>query len=145
MGAQARLSQTAVAQRTLGPAISVNPEKPDLAMARATFVNLLGLAVLVAVALQGCNQSPEPAPAPAPSTYWQCGICQHVYDPAADGNGAAFEDLPDDWKCPTCGNPKSVFTEQTGAPREVDNQRVHGEEGDDKKGDKKDEGSKEYV
>lgn len=38
-----------------------------------------------------------------------CSVCQHVYDPAVDGAGSAFEDLPEDWKCPVCGEPKSAY------------------------------------
>ena len=37
-----------------------------------------------------------------------CSICGYVYDPAENG-GIAFEDLPDDWKCPRCKQPKSKF------------------------------------
>ena len=37
-----------------------------------------------------------------------CSICGYVYDPAEHG-GVAFEDLPDDWKCPKCKQPKSKF------------------------------------
>ena len=37
-----------------------------------------------------------------------CSICGYVYDPAEHG-GVAFEDLPDDWKCPRCKQPKSKF------------------------------------
>ncbi|MBS3909333.1 MAG: rubredoxin [Actinobacteria bacterium] len=44
-----------------------------------------------------------------------CQMCGYVYDPAKGdkkGNippGVAFEDLPDDWKCPLCGVSKSKF------------------------------------
>ncbi|MBR0413152.1 MAG: MBL fold metallo-hydrolase [Eubacterium sp.] len=37
-----------------------------------------------------------------------CSICGYVYDPAENG-GVAFEDLPDDWKCPRCKQPKEKF------------------------------------
>lgn len=37
-----------------------------------------------------------------------CAICGYVYDPTEHG-GVAFEDLPDDWKCPKCKQPKSKF------------------------------------
>ena len=37
-----------------------------------------------------------------------CSICSYVYDPA-EHDGIAFEDLPDDWKCPRCKQPKSKF------------------------------------
>merc|ERR1719272_301352 len=40
---------------------------------------------------------------------YKCTVCQHVYDADADGDGAAFEDLADDWKCPVCGQPKSKY------------------------------------
>lgn len=46
---------------------------------------------------------------------YECSICGYVYDPAAGDpdNGVApgtkFEDLPEDWVCPTCGAPKSEF------------------------------------
>ena len=44
-----------------------------------------------------------------------CDVCGYVYDPAKgdpDGGiakGVAFEDLPDDWLCPICGVPKTMF------------------------------------
>ena len=37
-----------------------------------------------------------------------CSICGYVYDPA-ENDGIAFEDLPDDWKCPRCKQPKEKF------------------------------------
>ena len=37
-----------------------------------------------------------------------CSICGYVYDPA-EHDGVAFEDLPDDWKCPRCKQPKGKF------------------------------------
>ena len=37
-----------------------------------------------------------------------CSVCGYVYDPA-EHDGAAFEDLPDDWKCPRCKQPKEKF------------------------------------
>ena len=33
------------------------------------------------------------------SSKYVCSICSYVYDPA-EHDGVAFEDLPDDWKCP---------------------------------------------
>ncbi len=44
-----------------------------------------------------------------------CSICGQVYDPAVGDPehgipaGTAFEDLPADWKCPRCRQPKSAF------------------------------------
>ena len=37
-----------------------------------------------------------------------CSVCGYVYDPAENG-GVAFSDLPEDWKCPRCRQPKSKF------------------------------------
>ena len=37
-----------------------------------------------------------------------CSICGYVYDPA-EHDGATFEDLPADWKCPRCKQPKEIF------------------------------------
>ena len=49
-----------------------------------------------------------------------CDVCGYVYDPA-DGDpensippGVAFEDLPEDWVCPTCGVGKEDFTVEAG-------------------------------
>ncbi|MEE1041866.1 MAG: rubredoxin [Lachnospiraceae bacterium] len=36
-------------------------------------------------------------------------MCGYVYDPA-EHDGVAFEDLPDDWKCPRCKQSKEKFT-----------------------------------
>ncbi len=46
---------------------------------------------------------------------WECTVCGQIYDPLEgdpDGGiapGTAFEDIPDDWVCPTCGVSKSDF------------------------------------
>ena len=37
-----------------------------------------------------------------------CSVCGYVYDPA-EHDGVAFEDLPDDWRCPRCKQPKTKF------------------------------------
>ncbi|MBQ7278420.1 MAG: MBL fold metallo-hydrolase [Clostridia bacterium] len=37
-----------------------------------------------------------------------CSICGYVYDPE-EHQGVAFEDLPEDWRCPRCKQPKSKF------------------------------------
>lgn len=37
-----------------------------------------------------------------------CSICGYVYDPA-EHDGVAFEDLPDDFRCPRCRQPKDKF------------------------------------
>lgn len=39
---------------------------------------------------------------------WKCNMCGYVYDD--DAEGAAFEDLPDDYKCPMCGATKDMFS-----------------------------------
>jgi rubredoxin len=46
---------------------------------------------------------------------WRCITCDYVYVPEYGDPGrgippgTAFEELPDDWKCPECGVPKSMF------------------------------------
>ena len=37
-----------------------------------------------------------------------CSVCGYVYDPA-EHDGVAFEDMPEDWKCPRCKQPKDKF------------------------------------
>ena len=37
-----------------------------------------------------------------------CSICGYVYDPD-EHDGEAFEDLPEDWRCPRCKQSKSKF------------------------------------
>lgn len=37
-----------------------------------------------------------------------CSICGYVYDPA-ENDGVAFDDLPQDWKCPRCRQEKEKF------------------------------------
>ena len=53
---------------------------------------------------------PEPDfPKTEASGKYVCSVCGYVYDPA-EHDGAAFEDLPDDWKCPRCKQGKESFT-----------------------------------
>lgn len=45
---------------------------------------------------------------------YRCTICGYVYDPEKGAGimypaGTPFEKLPDTWKCPVCGAPKSQF------------------------------------
>lgn len=39
-----------------------------------------------------------------------CSVCGYVYDPA-ENDGIAFEDLPEDWKCPRCKQGKDKFNQ----------------------------------
>jgi len=47
---------------------------------------------------------------------YKCPFCGYIYDPeigdekAGIPSGTAFEDLPDDWKCPGCGAEKKYFS-----------------------------------
>ncbi len=51
----------------------------------------------------------EPAEATSSEqTVYKCTICGYVYDESRED--VAFEDLPDDWRCPVCGARKSEFT-----------------------------------
>ena len=40
---------------------------------------------------------------------FQCDICQWIYDEEKEGK--KFEDLPDRYECPICGEPKEQFSE----------------------------------
>ena len=57
--------------------------------------------------LEAFKQYKQSGKAPEPPAKWVCSVCGYVYDGVVP-----FEDLPDDWKCPRCGSPKSVFVKQ---------------------------------
>jgi pyruvate oxidase len=38
---------------------------------------------------------------------YRCTVCNYIYD--EDKEGRKFEELEDDWHCPVCNSPKSVF------------------------------------
>ncbi len=38
---------------------------------------------------------------------YRCTVCNFIYD--EDIEGKKFEELPDDWRCPVCNSPKSLF------------------------------------
>ena len=46
---------------------------------------------------------------------YECTVCGYIYDPAVGDPdsgiepGTAFEDIPEDWVCPTCGVAKDQF------------------------------------
>ncbi|MBU4535269.1 MAG: rubredoxin [Euryarchaeota archaeon] len=48
---------------------------------------------------------------------YKCKVCGYIYDtekgePRSDiAPGTAFEDMPENWKCPSCGAPKRMFIE----------------------------------
>ena len=50
-----------------------------------------------------------------PFRTWICLFCGFVYDEAKGRPeegippGTRWEDVPEDWECPDCGNPKSAF------------------------------------
>jgi len=47
--------------------------------------------------------------------HYRCTVCSYVYKPEKGDwmrdipKGTAFEDLPEDYRCPTCGQPKMAF------------------------------------
>ncbi len=57
----------------------------------------------------------EPVSEVTKTVNWRCTACDYIYiaefgDPAGGiPPGTPFEDLPDSWKCPECGVPKSAF------------------------------------
>ncbi len=50
-------------------------------------------------ASSGAQQAPKPQ--------WVCSVCGYIYD-----GEEPFEELPDAWQCPRCGQPKAVFVKQ---------------------------------
>ena len=48
-------------------------------------------------------------------TKYVCTVCGYVYDPEVgdpDNNvnpGTSFQDVPEDWVCPVCGEGKDMF------------------------------------
>lgn len=46
---------------------------------------------------------------------WECRVCGYIYDPANGDSdngvnaGTAFENLPEDWVCPSCGANTDLF------------------------------------
>lgn len=46
---------------------------------------------------------------------YKCTKCSYIYKPdrgdwmSGADKGTPFEALPDDWKCPTCGQPKEFL------------------------------------
>lgn len=59
------------------------------------------------------NNPPETIPAgeitfKTATGKYVCSVCGYVYDPA-EHDGVAFEDLPDDWRCPRCRQSKDKF------------------------------------
>jgi len=50
----------------------------------------------------------SPAPDAGKKEKWVCSVCGYVYD-----GETPFEQLPDTWTCPLCGQPKSVFEKKS--------------------------------
>ena len=73
----------------------------------------LGYENLEAKAAVDLNDPPESKPVGEilfgqASGKYVCSVCGYVYDPA-EHDGVAFEDLPDDWKCPRCRQGRDKF------------------------------------
>jgi rubredoxin len=70
--------------------------------------------------LPAAADAPGPAPVGAAGAdagdRYECNICGYIYDPEhgdPDGGiapGTRWEDIPEDWICPTCGAGKEHFT-----------------------------------
>jgi pyruvate oxidase len=48
---------------------------------------------------------------------YRCTVCNYVYDEEKEGK--KFSDLPDDWRCPVCNSPKTVFVLLSDAGEEL--------------------------
>ena len=51
-----------------------------------------------------------------------CSICGYIYDEAE--NDLPFDELPEDWKCPLCGAPKSLFNPKEEIKKETKDKYV---------------------
>ena len=53
-----------------------------------------------------------------PDCKHECIVCKYIYNPNVGNKragvqpGTAFEDLPEDWVCPVCGEGKDMFEAQ---------------------------------
>ena len=60
---------------------------------------------------------------------YACTVCSYGYIPALGDPeqgvrpGTAFEDLPEDWRCPWCGAQKSEFVPEEETRSEVPEER----------------------
>lgn len=63
---------------------------------------------------------------------YECSVCGYIYDEAVgdpDGGiapGTKWEDIPDDWVCPTCGVGKDEFNEVQKVIHRADKLQVNG-------------------
>ena len=46
---------------------------------------------------------------------FKCIRCGHIYD--EEKEGVPFSELPDNWRCPRCGAPKTEFKPVTETPK----------------------------
>ncbi len=50
-------------------------------------------------------------------SHYQCSHCSYIYKPERGDwtheiqKNTRFEELPEDWRCPTCNQPKVAFKE----------------------------------
>ena len=65
-----------------------------------------------------CEKS-SPLKQPAVEESYTGKVAAHVYDLAADGEGKAFEELPEDRTCPVCGQPKSAYEESSSLKQQL--------------------------
>ncbi|MCW4044536.1 MAG: rubredoxin [Candidatus Bathyarchaeota archaeon] len=53
---------------------------------------------------------------------WECTVCGYIYDPQQGdpkrniSPQTPFEQLPENWTCPVCGAPKSLFARKQPKP-----------------------------
>lgn len=57
---------------------------------------------------------------------YKCGMCGYEYN--EEKEGIKFEDLPDDWKCPICSAPKSLFKKVEEKEQSAKKERIIKEE-----------------
>ena len=100
----------AAARETLDRVRTFIRENPTVYLSTHT---PLGYENLEAKAVVDLDNPPESKPvgeiqAAEATGKYICSVCGYVYDPA-EHDGIAFENLPDDWRCPRCKQPKDKF------------------------------------
>ncbi len=100
----------AAARKTLDAVRDFIRSHPTVYLSTHTPLGYENLEAKKAVDLDDPPQSipPEEVTASETSGKYVCSVCGYVYDPA-EHDGVAFEDLPDDWKCPRCKQGKDKF------------------------------------
>lgn len=91
----------------LGKVVDADTLKQDDAMTYAYYHNVVKGKSPKNAPTYIAEDAPQDAASKESGKQYACGVCGYVYD-----GDTPFEELPEDYVCPICGQPKSVFKEQ---------------------------------